>query len=78
MSTCLHSSGEELGDKLSLSDEEDLSDDDDTPTGLGVSILAAWTKRKKKLDHDHAVAGWALGVMAEVRADAKKRMTGAH
>ena len=59
---------------LSMSDDEGEGEG----TGMGEQILACWNNRKVKLDHDYAVAGWALCVMAEVRQDVDARMDGSH
>ena len=64
---------------------DDDSDDDEEGTGIdratasfGNILLLEWEKRKAKLEHDYAIAGWALSVMPEVRADVAARMTGVH
>ena len=38
----------------------------------------AWNKRKTRLEHDNAIAGWAISIMPEIRADVNERMTGEH
>ncbi len=40
--------------------------------------LNAWHRCKSKLEHDCAIAGWALSVIPEMRDDIKKRMIGIH
>jgi len=46
--------------------------------GLGQSVKATWNKRKTRLEHDNAIAGWAMSIMPESRADLNERMTGEH
>ena len=55
-----------------------MSDDEDEGAGMGGQIMACWKDRKAKLDHDYAIAGWALCVMTEVRQDVNARMNGSH
>ena len=38
----------------------------------------AWNKRKTRLEHDNAIAGWAMSIMPEIRTDVNERMTGEH
>jgi hypothetical protein len=64
-------------------EEEDGDGNDEngstiTDEGLGEQVLKAWNKRRTKLEHEYAVAGWALSVLPEVRADALERITGEH
>ena len=46
--------------------------------GLGDKFKGLWEARKVNLDHDYAIAGWALCVTPEVMADVKARMCGSH
>ena len=63
LSPLLFSAGESEEDE-----DEDEEPVEPVPMGLGVN-----------LDHDYAIAGWALCVlMPEVMADVKKRMNGSH
>ena len=41
-------------------------------------MRATWKRRKKKVEHDYAITGWALSVSSEVMADVNTRMTCEH
>ena len=41
-------------------------------------MKAAWNERNARLEHDNAIAGWAMSIMPKIRADVNKRMTGEH
>ncbi len=64
------------------SDDADREETSDYVEGssrlLSGMILKAWRRRKSKLEHDYAIAGWALSVIPEVMDDVKKRMIGIH
>jgi len=45
---------------------------------VGGRMLQYWNERKERLEHDFAIAAWALCIMPEVRADVAARMTGHH
>jgi hypothetical protein len=68
-----------------LEDEDDDGDsvfsvdvtEPNTPT-LGWRIAQAWKKRRKPIESDFAVTGWALCVMADVREDVAARLNGTH
>ena len=74
--------------EVDVEDEEEEEEEDGdvndengstvTVEGLGGQVLKAWNKRRTKLEHEYAVAGWALSVLPEVRADALERITGEH
>jgi hypothetical protein len=36
---------------------------------MGVKYSGSGEKRKKRIEHEYAIAGWALCVMPEVRDD---------
>ena len=45
---------------------------------FGRQVIWHWSKRKQRIEHEFAIAGWALCVMDDVRKDVLERMTGAH
>ena len=51
--------------------EEDDSGDGEESTSLSAAVLKLWTHREEKLNHDVAIAGWALSVYPEVWDDAR-------
>jgi len=68
---------------------EDSDDDDDTESNevatpnnsimsFGRTVLFHWNRRRKKIEHEYAIAGWALSVVGEVRIDVRERMRGEH
>lgn len=73
LSPLLFSAGESEEDE-----DEDEEPVEPVPMGLGDKFKGCWAARKVNLDHDYAIAGWALCVMPEVMADVKKRMNGSH
>ena len=63
----------------------DDSDDDDNgeinseqPKSFGRLFIWHWNKRKLRIEHEYAIAGWALCVMDDIRKDVLLRMTGVH
>ena len=56
------------------SDDESVSSIADGT--LGGSFVAAWIKRRCKIDHAYATCAWALSVLPQVREDVAERMTG--
>ena len=67
----------------------DSDDDDDTEESneatpnnsamsFGRTVLSHWNRRRKKIEHEYAIAGWALSVVGEVRIDVRERMRGEH
>ncbi len=51
---------------------------DESSTGLRHMILKLWFARKSKLEHDYAIAGWALSIVSYLRDDMEERMKGKH
>ena len=45
---------------------------------FGRQVIWHWDKRRHRIEHEYAIAGWALCVMDDVRKDVQRRMTGAH
>ena len=67
------------------SSDDDLEDDDDDvakatrpPKSFGRLFMWHWDKRKHRIEHEYAIAGWALCVLEDVRKDFLLRMTGDH
>ena len=63
----------------------DDSDDDDNgeinseqPKSFGQLFIWHWNKRKLRIEHEYAIAGWALCVMDDIRKDVLLRMTEVH
>jgi len=60
----------------------DSDDDDDVakatrpPKSFGELFIWHWDKRKLRIEHEYAFAGWALCVLEDVRKDVLSRMTG--
>ncbi len=67
---------------------DDTSDDKDntqmqvTPYNMVMSFArqVIWhqDKRKRRIEHEYAIAGWALCVMEDVQKDVAQRLTGTH
>ncbi len=72
------------------SNHEEESVDEDAPTQLsqvmpynsimsfGCQVIWHWNKRKEKIEHKYAIAGWALCVMEDVQKDVQERLRGTH
>jgi hypothetical protein len=45
---------------------------------FGRQVIWHWNKRKDRIEHEYAIAGWALCIIEDVRKDVLGRMTGAH
>jgi len=75
---------EEVGflDSDDDNDDDTDSNDEGTPNNsirsFGRTVLAHWNRRRKKIEHEYAIAGWALSVVGEVRIDVCERMRGEH
>ena len=71
-------------DVTPTSSDNDSDDDNEelTPTNsvmsFGRQFIWHWNKRKVRIEHEYATAGWALCVMEDVRKDVLSRMTGDH
>jgi hypothetical protein len=63
-------------------DDEDSESNEATPINsimsFGRSVLFHWNRRRKKIEHEYAIAGWALSIVSEVRIDVRERMRGEH
>jgi hypothetical protein len=69
-------------------DEESL--DEDAPTQLsqvtpynsimsfGCQVIWHWNKRKQRIKHEYAIAGWALCIMEDVQKDVQEQLMGTH
>jgi hypothetical protein len=69
-------------------DEESI--DKDAPTQLsqvmpynlimsfGRQVIWHWNKRKQRIEHKYAIAGWALWVMEDIQKDVQERLMGMH
>ena len=66
------------------SSDTDSDDDDDVakatrpPKSFGELFIWHWDKRKLRIEHEYAIAGWALCVLEDVQKDVLSRMTGDH
>ena len=75
-------------EEVAFADSDDDNDDDNesneegTPINsimsFGRTVLFHWNRRRKKIQHEYAIAGWALSIVGEVRIDAHERMRGEH
>ena len=63
-------------------DEDDTGSNEATPSNsimsFGRTVLFHWNRRRKKIEHEYAIAGWALSIVGEVRIDVRERMRGEH
>ncbi len=41
-------------------------------------VIWHWNKRKQRIEHKYAIAGWALSVMEDVQKDVQKQLMGMH
>jgi hypothetical protein len=75
------------------SDEEEVAftdsdDDDDTENNEATpynsimsfrrTVLFHWNRRKKRIEHEYAIAGWALSIVNEVWKDVREQVRGEH
>ena len=58
--------------------DDDEDDEENDVLSFGRRFIWHWDKRKNKIEHEYAIAGWALCVMPEVRKDVAARLTGTH
>ena len=77
-------------DNIKSEDESEGEIDGDAPTELsqefrynsaisfGRQVIWHWNKRKKRLEHEYATAGWALCIIEDIRKDVLERLTGSH
>ena len=69
---------------FSIDSDTDSDDDDNVakatrpPKSFGELFIWHWDKRKHRIEHEYAIAGWALCVLEDVRKDVLSRMTGEH
>ena len=59
-------------------DDDDEDDDENDVLSFSRRFIWHWDKRKNKIEHDYAIAGWAFCVMSDVRKDVAARLTGTH
>lgn len=59
-------------------EESDEESEEDGENKFGDACIEKWSKRKSKLEHDLAIAGWFFSVHKDVRADVKARSTPEH
>jgi hypothetical protein len=45
---------------------------------FGRTVLSHWNGRRKKIEHEYAIAWWALSVVGEVPIDVREQMRGEH
>jgi hypothetical protein len=45
---------------------------------FGHQVIWHWNKRKQRIKHKYAIAGWALCIMEDVQKDVQERLTGMH
>jgi hypothetical protein len=72
------------------SDYDEESIDKDAPTQIsqvtpydlimsfGHQVIWHWSKRKQRIEHEYAIAGWALCIMEDVRKDVQEQLMGMH
>ena len=48
------------------------------PKSFGQLFMWHWDKRKHRIEHEYAIAGWTLCVLEDVRKDVLSRMNGDH
>ncbi len=77
-------------DEIQPEDDSESDMDVDAPTALseefpnylvmsfGHQVIWHWNKRKKRIEHEYAKAGWALCIMDDVQRDVLERLTGSH
>ena len=46
-------------------DDDDEDDNENDVLSFGRRFILHWDKRKNKIEHEYAIAGWALCVMPE-------------
>ena len=63
-------------------DDDNIESNEATPNNsvmsFGCTVLFHWNRRRKKIKHEYAIAGWALSVVGEVWIDVRERMRGEH
>jgi hypothetical protein len=57
-------------------DDEDINSEH--PKSFGRLLIWHWNKRKLRIEHEYAIAGWALCVLEDVLKDVLSRMNGDH
>ena len=60
------------------SDDDDDDDDENDVLSFGRRFIWHWDKQKNKIEHEYAIAGWALCVIPKVRKDVAAWLTGTH
>jgi hypothetical protein len=77
-------------DDIQPEDESKSEMEDNAPTELseefpynlimsfGCQVIWHWNKHKKCIEHEYAIAGWALCIMDDVQKDVLERLTGLH
>ncbi len=45
---------------------------------FGRQVIWHWNKRKQRIEHEYAIAGWALCIMEDVRKDVQEQLMGTH
>jgi hypothetical protein len=43
---------------------------------FGRHVIWHWNKRKQRIEHEYAIAGWALCIMKDVQKDVQEQLTG--
>ncbi len=49
-----------------------------TVMSFACQVIWHWDKRKQRIEHKYAIAGWALCIMEDVQKDVAQRLTGTH
>jgi hypothetical protein len=45
---------------------------------FGCQVIWHWNKHKQRIEHEYAIAGWALCIMEDVQKDVQKGLMGVH
>ena len=68
----------ELSDDGELTNDDPIQTPSNTTMSFGCQVTWHWNKRKQCIEHEYAIAAWALCVMASVRTDVRERLSGVH
>ena len=73
---------EEVAFADSGDNDDDTENNEATPNNsimsFQQSVLFHWNRKRKRIKHKYAIAGWALSIVGEVRIDVRERMRGEH
>ena len=68
----------QFSDNDNSDDDDDADDSENKKLSFGRQFSWHWAKRRNKIEHEYAIAGWALCVMEVVRKDVAARLEGTH